>query len=255
MKLFVFDKFSAAAVTLTVVFGVAAAFYSAVSVPVYTSGGSNLPIYRVKTDENAVAVTFDTAWGNEDINSVLSALSAASCKATFFVTGEWAEKFPDDVKKIYESGHEIASHTNEHKHFSALTPDEMLNDMEICDAKIRNITAQDEILVRAPYGEYNSDMVNVCRSTGRYLIQWSLDSLDYKDLSLPQIEKRILPKLGGGDILLFHTGTKHTAEYLPQILADIKAKGFSFRKCGELIYKDNFSLENDGRQIPSPTVQ
>ena len=249
MKLFFIDKYS-----------VLSFLFAAALSAVLFSGGENVqsvgssfdgrvPIYSVERSDSALSVTFDTAWGAEDIDAVLSALKAADCRATFFVTGEFTDKFPEAVKKIHSAGHEVANHSNSHEHFNSLSKQEMCDSILECDKKIRKITGQDEVLFRAPYGEYNKTLLNVCEETERFIIQWSKDSLDYKNLSASEIGKRIMPNLKTGDIILFHTGTENTAALLPGILSEIKAAGFSFLPCGELILKDNYYIDHTGRQF------
>ncbi len=252
MKLFFIDKYS----MLTFLFAGALSVVLFLSggegvQSVYSSFGNQVPIYSVETEEKAVSITFDTAWGCEDIPAVLDALQTANCKATFFITGDWADKFPESVKLIFDAGHEVANHGNAHEHFSSLSKQQMADSISLCDDKIRAITGQSEILFRAPYGEYNEILLNVCKETDRYIIQWSKDSLDYKGLSAEEMKKRILPKLRNGDIILFHTGTEQTASALPEILEEIKNCGYSFKTAGELILKDNFKLDHEGRQFSS----
>lgn len=249
MKVFFIDKYSALSFFLIgavcfILFSNTNTAYS-----VYSSFGRELPIYSVETDEKAVSITFDTAWGNEDIPKILDALEKADCKATFFITGQWADKFPEDVKKLYMAGHEIANHSDTHAHFNSLGAQQMADDIAECDKKIRDITGQKEVLFRAPYGEYNKTLLSVCKETERYVIQWSLDSLDYTGLSTAEMENRILPRIKNGDIILFHTGTENTADALPEILGKIKEKGYTFKKTSELIYKGNFEIDHTGRQM------
>lgn len=249
MKLLIFDKYTLIAASLAVFVG-AALFSGAAqdSGETYASAGRELPIYSVATDKREVALTFDTAWGNEDIDSIIELLRQAQCPATFFLTGEWIDKFPEDVKKLHEAGHEVANHSLSHAHFNSLSESEMLADIEACDEKLLSITGEKNVLFRAPYGEYNEALVGVCKGSNRYIIQWSLDSLDYKGLSTAEMKQRLLPKLREGDILLFHTGTDNTAAALPEIIGEIKQMGYSFKTVGELIYKENFSIDHEGRQ-------
>ena len=74
-----------------------------------------LPIYCVDTQKKQIALTFDTAWGNEDIQQILRILKQENVKATFFFCGDWISKYPSDIKTIYEEGHDIASHGDHHK--------------------------------------------------------------------------------------------------------------------------------------------
>ena len=80
-----------------------------------------LPIYCVDTQKKQIALTFDTAWGNEDIPQILKILKQENVKATFFFCGDWISKYPADIKTIYEEGHDIASHGDHHKYMTKLT--------------------------------------------------------------------------------------------------------------------------------------
>ena len=94
-----------------------------------TAGKSNkeLPIYSVGTEEKKVALSFDAAWGNEDTGAILKILDKYDVKVTFFMTGGWVEQFPEDVKKIYEAGHDLANHSENHKQMSTLSESEYLS--------------------------------------------------------------------------------------------------------------------------------
>lgn len=251
MKIFIVCKYTFAAVFLIIAVMITLFLGFGKTLAVYNSMGENFPVYCVENDKNQVALTFDTAWGNEDIDQVISKLAQYECRATFFVTGEWAEKFPEDIKKLHEAGHEIANHSYKHEHFNALSPEQMEESIRKGEEAIKKITGQERVLFRAPYGEYNKNLVKLCKNTDRYIIQWSKDSLDYEGLSQEKMGQRIFPKLKSGDILLFHTGTENTAAALPYILSRIKNKGFSFSRVGDMIYLDNFTIDHEGKQKPN----
>ncbi|MBO4897211.1 MAG: polysaccharide deacetylase family protein [Clostridia bacterium] len=248
MKVYFIDKYVILSFLLILI--VTAALGAGISKTAEVAAVANheLPIYSVEAQEKQVAVTFDTAWGDEDIDEILKALESASCKATFFVTGQWLDKFPGSAKKIAAAGHEIANHTDSHKHLTKLSDAEVLAEANICREKIKSVTGQEGRLIRAPYGEYDKNIIRLLRGGGYTPVQWSLDSLDYKGLSPSEIDARILPKLKCGDIILFHTGTDNTAAYLPQILGKIKAQGYSFSTVGDMILKENYIIDSSGRQ-------
>lgn len=217
------------------------------TVDVYNENRKEIPIYCVDTQENKIAVTFDCAWNADDIDSIIETLKKYNCPATFFVVGDWLERFPDSVKKLSDNGHEIANHSYNHAHYNNMTKEEMIADMQICDDKIEQITNVKPTLFRAPYGEYNDLLIKTCRETGRWYIQWSVDSLDWRDISAQEIYERCVKKTQSGDILLLHNGTPHTAEILPKILETLSEK-YTFVKASDLIYKDNFTINIEGRQ-------
>lgn len=212
-------------------------------------GKRKIPIYSVKTDKKVVAVTFDSAWGNEDLNEILDTLKNYECKATFFTIGDFLDKYPDDVKKIHGMGNEIANHSDTHPHISRLNKEKMIKEMDDCDKKIKDLTGQSEILFRAPYGEYNNLLVTACEETDRFCIQWDVDSLDWKGLTAEEIQKRVTERVKNGSIILLHNGAKNTAKALPLILNDLKNDGYEFVTVSNLIYKDNFYIDQNGTQI------
>ena len=88
-----------------------------------------LPIYSVETDEKKIAITFDAAWTNQDTQQLIEILKKHNARATFFIVGDWAEKFPDSVKAFYDAGHTIANHSDTHKAFSKCSRDEIKAEM------------------------------------------------------------------------------------------------------------------------------
>ena len=98
---------------------VAAAYYIPGAVRVTSNvNGKELPIYSVETDKKQVALSFDAAWGNEDTEIILDILKKYNLHVTFFMTGGWVESYPEDVKKIYEAGHDLGNHSENHKNMS-----------------------------------------------------------------------------------------------------------------------------------------
>ncbi len=142
-----------------------------------------LPIYNVKTKEKKVALTMNCAWNADDIDSILKTLQENEVKITFFMVGDWIEKFPEAVKKINISGHEIASHSNTHPHVNNLSYEKNIEEIEKSNDKIEKITGKRTKIYRAPYGEYNNTVIKAAQDKGYYTIQWNLDTLDYTGLT------------------------------------------------------------------------
>ena len=97
----------------------------------------------------------------------------------------------------------------------------------------------------------NTDLIRVCLEEGLYPIQWDVDSLDWKNLSASEIALRIINGVKPGSIILCHNNGLHTAEALPMIFSTLKNRGFSFVPIGELIYKENYVIDHNGRQHPA----
>ena len=210
-----------------------------------------LPIYNVETEEPKVAFTMNCAWNADDIDSILKTLDENQVKITFFVVGEWADKYPDEVKKMAESGHEIASHSDTHPHTNSLTYEQNVEEIKKSTEKIEKLTGVKTNIYRAPYGEYNDTVIKAAKDNNYYTIQWDLDTLDYTDLTAEQMWDRIGNKLKAGDIILSHNGTKNTANSLDFLIKNIKQKGLQIVKVSDLIYKDNYIINSAGTQIQS----
>ncbi len=145
--------------------------------------GKLLPIYNVQTEEKKVAFTMNCAWNADDIDSILKTLQDNQTKITFFMVGDWIEKFPDAVKKIHEAGHEIASHSDTHPHVNNLSYEKNIEEIEKSNEKIEKATGKRTKIYRAPYGEYNDTVIKSAQDKGYHTIQWNLDTLDYTGLT------------------------------------------------------------------------
>ncbi len=115
------------------------------------------------------------AWGNEDTQQLIDILEKYKVKATFFVVGEWVDKFPESVKALSDAGHEVMNHSDSHPHMTQISKDKMKEEVEKCNEKIQKITGKTPTLFRAPYGDYNNDVVQTVRDCGCYTIQWDVE--------------------------------------------------------------------------------
>ena len=216
-----------------------------------TVGNRELPIYCVETDEKKIALTFDAAWGNEDTKQIMDILNKHDVKVTFFMTGGWVEQFPDDVKMIYENGHDLGNHSQNHKNMSQITDSEKESELMSVHEKVKELTGYEMFLFRPPYGDYDNAVVKTAKKCGYYTIQWDVDSLDWKDYGVDSIIKTVTQHkaLGNGSIILCHNGAKYTAQALDSMITTLKEAGYTFVPLSELIYKDNYHMNHEGRQI------
>ena len=104
-------------------------------------------------------------------------------------------------------------------------------------------------MFRPPFGEYNDTIIQTATQLGYYTIQWDVDSLDWKELGVEPVIDKVLKETTNGSIILFHNNAKYIKEYLPVILQRLQEKGFEIVPVSQLIYKDNFRMDNSGRQI------
>ena len=124
-------------------------------------------------------------------------------------------------------------------------------ELELTTSKelIEGITGRKVELFRPPFGDYSDALLNTAKANGLYTIQWDVDSLDWKDLSKEEITARIVGNCRNGSIVLMHNDGKHTLEALPAVIDGLRAKGFTFKTVGELIYRDGYRIDHTGRQF------
>ena len=210
-----------------------------------------LPIYCVECKEPKIALTFDAAWGNEDTSQILEILKKHDVKVTFFMTGGWVENYPEDVRAILAAGHDLGNHSENHKNMSQLSNEEKKQELMKVHEKVRELTGYEMFLFRPPYGDYDNAVVKTAKECGYYTIQWDVDSLDWKDYGVDSIVKTVCghKHLGNGTIILCHNGAKYTAQALDTMITTLKEKGYTFVPVSELIYKDGYHMNHEGRQI------
>ena len=213
--------------------------------------GRELPIYCVDTKEKKVALSFDAAWGNEDTQKILDILKKNDVHATFFMTGGWVESYPDDVKAICEAGHDLGNHSEHHKNMSQISEEEKTKELLSVHEKVKKLTGKDMELFRPPYGDYDDRVILNAKENGYYTIQWSVDSLDWKDYGADNIIDTVLnhKELSNGAIILCHNGAKYTAEALEELITGLKEKGYEIVPISELIYKEDYHMDVTGKQI------
>lgn len=213
--------------------------------------GRELPIYCVDTEEKKVALSFDAAWGNEDTKEILDILKKHNTHVTFFMTGEWVENYPEDVKAILAAGHDLGNHSENHLNMSQISDEEKEEELMAVHRKVQEITGYEMFLFRPPYGDYDNAVVHVANDCGYYAIQWDVDSLDWENEGVDEIIQNVTEheNLGNGSIILCHNGAEYTAQALDRLLTNLEGQGYTIVPVSELIYKDHYYLNHEGRQI------
>jgi len=156
---------------------------------------------------------------------------------------------------ILAEGHDLGNHSQNHKNMSQLSDSEKESELMTVHNKVKELTGYDMFLFRPPYGDYDSNVIKVARKCGYYAIQWDVDSLDWKDYGVDSIIKTVTQHkhLGNGTIILCHNGAKYTAEALDTLITTLKDKGYTFVPLSQLIYRDKYHMDHEGRQIPDKT--
>lgn len=209
------------------------------------------PICSVVTDEKKIAISFDCDENDLETQRLLEILRRYNVKATFFVVGAWADKYPKSVLAIAAAGHELGNHSNTHPHMPKLNRTDMLAQITDCNAKIKAITGVSPILFRPPYGDSSGDLVEAVSSVPMYCTEWNIDSFDWKNPSPRQIIERVTALAQPGSIVLFHNGALNTATALPDILDSLQKQGYTVVPVSQLIYKERYTVDASGMQRKS----
>lgn len=240
--------------TMVIIFVITSLFYTRltsknIEVAEVIALEKELPIYSVETDEKKIALTFDAAWGDDFTEGILDILDKNKIKGTFFLVGFWVDDHPENVVEIDKRGHEVGNHSTNHPYMTQLDDSEAIKELSETSDKIEKLIDKKPVLFRPPFGDYDDRIIKLCRENGYYTIQWDVDSLDWKELGAQPVIDRVARNVRNGSIVLFHNNAKYILEYLPIVIERLKGEGYEFVTVSELIYKDNFYIDNTGRQI------
>ncbi len=207
-----------------------------------------VPIYSVDTDSKKIAISFDAAWGADKTKSIVDTLNKYRIKGTFFLVGFWIDKYGEEVKYISDNGMEIGNHSANHLKMSTIQEEVIIKEISSVNEKITAITGKPVKVFRPPFGDYNDRLIRTVNELGMKTIQWDVDSLDWKGLSSGEISKRVCSRVKSGSIILCHNNSDHIVEALPMIILNLKNQGYEFVTMSELVYDDNYIIDNNGVQ-------
>ncbi|MEF2967220.1 polysaccharide deacetylase family protein [Paenibacillus sp. M1] len=188
-----------------------------------------------------VALTFDDVPDPRFTPQVLQVLRKEGVKATFFVVGHRAKKYPELLRKIHAEGHIIGNHSFSHPVFKKRSLKQFQSEILRTEKIILGITGYRPKLIRPPYGEINEEQVRWAKQHGYTIVNWNVDSLDWKGLDQEKVVQNVLGTVGPGSIVLQHAGggtgsnLTGTIEALPEIIHTLRAKGYHFVTVPELL--------------------
>lgn len=194
---------------------------------------------RVDPEKKLIAFSFDDGPSRKNTEKILKALDKNNARATFFMLGQNAKYYPDLVKKVEESGNEVAGHSWNHPLLTKLGKKGVKKQMSQMNEAIASVTGSDVGLLRPPYGSINRTVKNTVKDP---LILWSIDTLDWKTLNADKTADAILKQAKDGDIILMHDIHAPTAEAVKKVLPKLEKKGFQVCTVSELLEARNITL-------------
>lgn len=209
-----------------------------------------LPIYSVERPDKVISISFDASWGGDKTMDILRILDEHDVKTTFFLVGGWVDKFPDLVKEMVARGHEIGNHSDTHPHMSQTNEKTIRDELRMMSDKVETLTGERPTLFRPPYGDYNDRLVVTTRAEGYEVVQWSIDSLDWKDRGTADIIKQCTYRVDNGDIVLFHNDSNDIVNALPTVIEHYQGLGYKIIPVSELLLKGETTIDVQGKQHP-----
>ncbi len=195
------------------------------------------PVYRISTEKHAMAMGINIAWGEEHLPRLLEILRENNIKATFFIDGEWAEKFPEMVRRLNEERHEVANHGYQHVHVEKMSEPSIRKLISDNEKLLISLGVTPSRLFAPPYGECNQTIVSAAASLGYTTVMWTIDTLDWNTEDPKKVSGRVIQKITPGAIILAHP-TRSFVEALPVIVDASRKAGYGFLTISDLLDAD-----------------
>lgn len=220
------------------------AFVQTEHISVSSTPKGPMAISKVKTEKKQLALTFDISWGDIRAEPIIDYLKKENIKATFFVTGEWAETHKDIMQKLNKEGFEIGSHGMKYESYPDRKPSDVRKDMILASAAIKKASGKKPTFIRPPNGAINKDVLSVASKLHQQVVLWSVDSQDWTNPGSDKIIEKVINRSGKGDIILLHASdsAKQTLKALPTIINELENKGYSFVTLSKLV--SNSTVKN-----------
>ena len=196
------------------------------------------PIRQRANSEMKIALTFDDGPSKKYTDEILDILDEFGIKATFFVIGKCCNEAPEQLKRAYESGHEIGNHTYSHGHTLTLKDKEIRQEIRLTEETINGIIGCKPVIFRPPEGAYSSHIGEICEKLGYRTVLWSVDTCEWRRPSAEEIAKAVMENTASGSIILCHdnvVGKSNTPEALRIFIPKLLRQGYEFVTVSELI--------------------
>src|SRR5690625_1825003 len=194
-------------------------------------------IMRGNTKTKRVALTFNISWGEEKVFDILDTLKDHKVKATFFVSGEWAERHPQILEAIVEQRHELGMLGYRYQNYLDHDIVQIKKDLLYARTIFKKLGYDNINYVRTPSGYFNEEMITLAEDLGFQVIHWSVNPNDWKNPGVNEISNFVMEHTSNGDIVLLHASdsAKQTAKALKKVIPSLQKKKLSFVSISELL--------------------
>jgi len=213
---------------------------------VFSSNNSPSDLTKGNKNEPNIALTFNISWGEEKVYDILKELEKNDVQATFFISGEWAERHPEILEAISDAEHEIGMLGYRYTSYLDQDIDQVKKDLEYAKKIFTKLGYEDMTLLRPPSGQFNKEILNLVEDAGLEVIHWNVNPADWKNPGTDTIIDYVMNETENGDIILMHASdtVEQTAEALKIILKGLKNKEFQFVPISELINQAHAESKN-----------
>lgn len=197
------------------------------------------PVALTKGNANKsdIALTFNISWGEERVHDILKKLEQHQVRATFFVSGEWAERHPTILEKISEGKHEVGMLGYRYKNYLDQEIDQVRKDLNYARQLFNKLGYEDINLLRPPSGHFDDAILKLAEEMNYQVVHWNVNPRDWENPGKDIIVDTVMKETENGDVILMHASdsAKQTAKALDTILPGLKNKGYTFVSISELI--------------------
>lgn len=206
---------------------------------------SEVALTKGSAKEPNIALTFNISWGDEKVHEILEVLQKENVQATFFLSGEWAERHPTIIEKITEDGHEIGMMGYRYKSYLEQDIEEVRRDLFLAQEVFTKLGFENLKLLRTPSGHFNEEVLELAKSMGFDVVHWNINPNDWQNPGTENIVDDVMKNASNGDIILLHASdsVKQTKAALETILPGLKGKGLKFVPISELMSQAHAELE------------
>jgi peptidoglycan/xylan/chitin deacetylase (PgdA/CDA1 family) len=201
-----------------------------------------VPVCAVPTAQGQIALTFDLLQEKGKLPEILEALETCQVQATFFLTGMWADAYPDEVKQIVSAGHELGNYTQDYKELTGLTRQEIQQEIQQLHERIWDLTGTEMKLLRLPGQAYDAAVADTVTMSGYMMVGWSIDSEDWKEYGAKEIVRSVMnhENLADGAIIRFHCSADSTAAALEELIGELRGSGYEPVKVSQMVSWEDF---------------
>lgn len=206
-----------------------------------TGGKANDAITSIPNCENKIALTFDDGPSAQYTEKILDILKKYDVKATFFLIGESAEKYPELVEREISEGHELGNHTWTHPHMNGCDSKRLCGELQKTEDFLKEKFDYTPKLFRPPEGFCCKTVQKCADKFGYNIVLWDIDTTDWAHNSVNNIVRGALGAKSG-DIILCHdfvTKPSPTPDALEKFIPELKNRGFTFVTVSELLSAKN----------------